>query len=282
MAKWDTFESRLVIKADLRAVTALRIGAASDDAAQPAASDLPVLVDVNGFPYIPGSSLRGAVRSYLERFVRSLEPKVGQGRGACFPTDENALCVTAKDLNGGDKSSGWRQTARGRQDGDMWLANQIWENSCRVCQAFGSPWLASRVRISDLALATNEPVPVLRRDGVAIHREKETVQHKYDFETLPPDTTFTLYLVAENLTEAERGLLWLGLRELQEGNILLGGFKGRGLGRVTLDRLSIKAVEASDRTSLRAYILRQEMVDVTHEQMDDWLEKLIDSLEMGA
>lgn len=282
MAKWDTFESRLVIEADLRAVTALRIGAASDDAAQPAASDLPILVDANGSPYIPGSSLRGAVRSYIERFVRSLEPMVGQGKGACLPTDENALCVTARDLNGNNEGAGWRQQARGRQDGDVWLAHQIWENSCRVCQAFGSPWLASRVRISDLALATNERVPVLRRDGVAIHREKETVQHKYDFETLPPDTMFRLYIIAENLTQAERGLLWLGLRELQEGNILLGGFKGRGLGRVTLQKMKIKAVEASNRTSLRNYILRQEMAEVAHEQMDGWLEKLIESLEIGA
>ena len=282
MARWDTFESRLVIQADLRAVTALRIGAASDDAAQPAASDLPILVDANGAPYIPGSSLRGALRSHLERFVRSVERMAGQGKGACFPTEENALCVTAKDLNGTDGSSGWRQQVRGRSDGELWLANQIWDNSCRVCQAFGSPWLASRVRISDLALTIDEPVPVLRRDGVAIHREKETVQHKYDFETLPPNTAFALYIVAENLTMAERGLLWLGLRELQDGNILLGGFKGRGLGRVTLDKLTIKGVEASDRASLRHYILRQAMAEVSHEQMDGWLETLIESLELGA
>ena len=75
---WNSFNSRLIFTANLVAQTGLRVGAAGQ-AAEPAAPDLPVMKDARERPFIPGSSLRGALRSHIERIVRTLEPQPGAG-----------------------------------------------------------------------------------------------------------------------------------------------------------------------------------------------------------
>ena len=280
MALWDTFASRLVISATLRAETALRIGAGGDEAAQPSASDLPVLRGGDDRPYIPGSSLRGVIRSQVERIVRTLEERAAQGQGACNPTMHQEWCITTEQIDGWKREL--RNPSRDNINVDQVLADRVWRNSCRVCRTFGSAWLAARVRIADLHLQGREMVQIERRDGVAIDRDKETVQHKYDFETVPRATAFGLQITAENLEPMERGLLWLGVRELIEGHVLLGGFKGRGLGHAILTDLSIQLVDAADRRALRDYLLQQKMMAVTPEQMDDWLALLLADLGLEA
>ena len=278
-ALWDTFASRIIIRARLEAATALRIGAGGSDAAQPSAADLPVLVGPDDQPFIPGASLRGVLRSQVERIVRTLEPGApGEfaGRGACNPVDERGWCIPNKLME-----DTWRprvrRLRREDQDADAWLAEQVWGHSCRICRVFGNTWLASRVRIADLHLVAGQTVRPERRDGVAIHRDKETVQHKYDFETVPAGSAFELRVTAENLGGAERGLLWLGLRELADGAILLGGFKGRGLGRARLAETSIAGVEAGDRAALKRYLLSGELTDMLG-LADGWLETLWNEL----
>ncbi len=279
MATWETFASRFIIQARLEAVTALRVGAGGEEAAQPAASDLPVLIGPDDRPFIPGASLRGVVRSQVERIVRALEPIPGNGRGACNPVVEDEWCITKTRLDELKKEAERRERQRQKDGGDRWLAEQIWQNSCRVCRVFGSTWLASRVRIADLSLCEGSDGRIERRDGVSIHREKETVQNKYDFETVPGGTAFDLRVTLENLTPAERGLVWLGLRELGDGHVLLGGFKGRGLGRVQLAGLKISGLEEGDRQALKRYILHRELTAVPVEAADRWLKELWSELE---
>lgn len=273
MATWETFESRFVITARLVAATALRVGAGGEEAAQPAASDLPVILGAEDRPFIPGASLRGVMRSQIERVVRTLEPTPGNGHGACNPVVEREWCITS------DVMSTLRQQARRQDDPDRWLAGQVWERSCRVCKVFGSPWLASRVRIVDLPLSNGSDGRIERRDGVSIHREKETVQNKYDFEVVPAGTAFDLRITLENLEPAERGLVWLGLQELNDGHVLLGGFKGRGLGRAELRDLCIAGLEAGDHQALRRYLLQRALLDFSTQEAERWLEQLLNEME---
>ncbi len=285
---WDTFRHRLIITADLVCLTGLRVGAGTSPLL-PTATDLPVVM-AEGRPYIPGSSLRGVLRAHIERIVRTLEPGAGKGRGACDPLNEpdpfgggtafhgrgtcdplneHAWCITRTEMRD------LRLQARQRKaDGDEWLATEIWDRSCRVCRVFGSPWLASRVRVTDL-FCSNGARPVVR-DGVAIDREKEAVHNKFDFEVVPPGSRFGLEIVAENLAAEELGLLWLGLRELEAGRIPVGGFKGRGLGRVALEGLRARYVDAADPEALRRYLLQGEMREATAEMLDGWLERFLE------
>jgi len=219
---------------------------------------------------IPGAALGGVLRSHVERIVRTLEPHAGEGRGACDPLNEAGWCITREEMND------WRIEARKRKaEGDDWLAAQVWERSCRVCRVFGSPWLASRVRVADL-VCSHDVHPVVR-DGVAIDREKEAVRHKFDFEVLPAGTRFRLEIVAENLdAEEEAGLLWLCLQELAAGHLAVGGFKGRGLGRVRLEGLQVRYVDAADRDALRRYLLQKEMREATAEELAGWLKNFLE------
>ena len=114
----------------------------------------------------------------------------------------------------------------------------FWEKSCWVCQAFGSPWIASKVQIIDMPIVSQWKSEFLRvRDGVAIDRESETAQTqmKFDFEVVPPGVQFGFEVLIENPEDYEMGMLVLGLDMLNEGLALLGGNKSRGLGRVRID-----------------------------------------------
>ncbi|HID56588.1 TPA: CRISPR-associated RAMP protein, partial [Candidatus Poribacteria bacterium] len=161
---------------------------------------------------------------------------------------------------------------------DLELAKRIWEGSCRICRLFGSPWLASRLKISDL-LPLDEPMTQVR-DGVAINRDKETVEHKFDFEVVPPGARFKLEMVAENLDETERGLLSLMLNEMREGNVQIGGFKGRGLGWITLEEISIRFLNYTDKKAARRYLLEGEMEEIEEERMREWIGMLLEDMEV--
>jgi len=273
MAHWETFESRLEVTADLVTATGLRVGRGGE-AAEPPATDLPVLKDAAGRPYLPGSSLRGALRSHMERFVRALEVPPRDGRGACNPVQEGEWCVKA------DQVRAWKQEARQRGGSDSWFSDQIWRSSCRVCRVFGSPWLASRVRIADLYVDGEARVEI--RPGVSIDRDKGTVKNLYDFEAVPAGVRFRLVLTAENLDPEETGMIWLGLRELERGHIHLGGFKGRGLGQVALENLSVRGVATGQRQALRAYLVEGVLAEIPVGTMDGYLEAFARAAVGGA
>ena len=248
---WDTFENRLRITGELVAVTGVRVGM-SAESAMPTATDLPVIKDANGRPFIPGSSLRGAVRAHIERIVRAFEGDATNGRGALDPMDVKR----------------YNSLYEGKSE------EQILEVSSRVDRVFGSPKLASRVRFTDLPRLTDGAEPELR-DSVAIDREKESVANKYDFEVMPAGVRFRLEIVAENLDDHELGLLLLGIRELQRGNIRIGGFKGRGLGVVTLENMRYEWV---DRNSLLKYLITGEAEPVDEAWVNAKLQALFDSM----
>ena len=65
------FENRWLITATLRMKTALSVG--SRASLLPAGSDLPVIKTPERVPFIPGSSLKGVVRTYVERVLRTLD-----------------------------------------------------------------------------------------------------------------------------------------------------------------------------------------------------------------
>ncbi|MGQ9901924.1 MAG: type III CRISPR-associated RAMP protein Csx7 [Fimbriimonadales bacterium] len=261
--RWHTFENRLHITGELVAITGVRVGMSAESAI-PTATDLPVIRDAQGRPFIPGSSLRGAVRAHIERIVRAFEPSVGGGKGASNPTNTNEWAIPPER----------RRQLANRDD----YESAVFEKSCRVERVFGSPWLASRVRFTDLPLLTPDAEPELR-DSVAIDREKESVANKYDFEAMPAGVRFGLEIVAENLDDHELGLLLLGVRELENGNIRIGGFKGRGLGVVKLEKVRYAWV---DRDSLLAYLTQDTMQPVDAAWVNAKLEALFQQLTIGG
>lgn len=265
--KWATFENRLRITGELVAQTGVRVGM-SAETAMPTATDLPVIKDAYGKPFIPGSSLRGAVRAYVERVVRAFEPEVGNGRGASNPVNSKEWAIPPDE----------KKSLAERDDYEA----QIYQHSCRVERVFGSPWLASRVRFTDLTLIewdNQPPIEPEMRDAVAIDREKESVANKYDFEAMPAGVRFQFELIAENLDEGEElGLVLLGVRALEQGEILIGGFKGRGLGHVKLEGAQYEWI---DRTNLKEYLIKGKADTLDETRRNNALDALFNALTGG-
>jgi CRISPR-associated RAMP protein (TIGR02581 family) len=234
---FDTFQNRLIINGYLVAESGLRVG--TGRAAELTGSELPVIRDNHDRPFIPGSSFKGALRGYLEATARGMAPaNTDLKKIACEPTDENALCVTANDL----------RSFKDENEDDAKLSDTLAEKLCLVCRTFGSPWLASPVRVRDLPVVSDEWFGQFDvRDGVAIDRDKGTAADGklYDYEVVPAGTRFELHVEAENLNKWQRGLLWLGLRALEKGRVALGGFTSRGLGWVRLEEAQVLFIEGA-------------------------------------
>jgi CRISPR-associated RAMP protein (TIGR02581 family) len=243
---FSTFESRLHIVGTLRLETALRIGAGGMGGA--AEVDLPVVKDLADRPYIPGSSFKGAFRAHTEALLRALDSTL-----ACTSTSKPQKgtvpgCLTQEGVD---------HLKERYADDPYRLGQELIASSCWACKVFGAPWLASKVLIKDLFVADETWFGhYLERQGVAIDRDSETAgEHLlYEFEAVPAGTAFEFEMVVENATEAEQGLVLLGLREFENGRVPLGGGRSRGLGQVILD-VDWEHSEKVDQDSLREYLV---------------------------
>lgn len=204
------FELRLTCK------SGLHIGAGKS--ADLAGSDLPVVRDASGRPFVPGSSLRGVLRGGIEAISRSLglDRAVGHTgpRAAVNPQERPSL----------------------EEDWGSWdLAERLFG---RAALSSGERSYASRLQISDLVLETDgEPLGIELRDGVAIDRETRTASDskKFDQEVVPAGTRFRGRVRLKNPADYEIGLLAQGLWMFDQGLLLLGGKSSRGLGWVGIE-----------------------------------------------
>lgn len=226
---YQVFSRRILLRGKLNLLSGLHVGAGR--AIGVAASDLPVLKDIKGNPFIPGSSLKGVLRSNVEAFLRGFRPRTEALLACCqVGGDEDAEDPDRRPCVGPKR----KEKLRRRKDGDA----RIWQESCWVCRSFGSPWIASKVQFVDLHLASAwAPELLAVRDGVAIDRESETTagKQKFDFEVVPPGTQFGVEILFENPEDYELGLLMLGMEFLNDGLALIGGNTSRGLGRVRFE-----------------------------------------------
>ena len=244
---WDftQFHNRLRVTGTLRLTTALRVGAGRSTAA--AEVDLPVVKDETELPYIPGSSFKGALRAHTEALLRALDAQ--RQRNPAKEPALSCMSVSKPDRGLSYAEAGCLTTELVKEKKKALakeperLDRELWEESCWVCQVFGAPWLASRVLIKDLTVDESTWFKRYQlRDGVAIDRDTETASEGklYQFEAVPTGTCFKFELVAENLTPEEQGLLFLGLRAFERGQVPLGGARSRGLGWVELANLRVE------------------------------------------
>lgn len=222
---------RIRLTGVLETVTALRVGGGQDSGL--GSSDLPVLRDAEGYPLIPGASLKGVVRSIVEALVRASHQD-DDGLWSCDPLSDDSAPVS-------ERACGWHR------EGDR--AAVKLEGHCSVCRLFGSQVLASHVRFSDaIAIDRDLPPPIEVRDGVAIDRDLRRVAgaQKFDFEVVSPGTKFAIEFFADNPQDWQLGLLLAGFDQLTDGFAAVGGFTSRGLGRVSVSWHEMTEVTARE------------------------------------
>lgn len=221
---YNALESRAIISYSITTKSDLHIGGPGSSA--DGAKDAPILKvkdpkDPQGRAVIPGSSLKGVLRTELERLLKGLGvPDICTVPNVCGKPGTPHAATT-----------------------------------CLVCQLFGGMNLAGSVRIHD-AVATSAG-HMRTRDHVAIDRKVRKARDtaKFDMDAVIKGTKFEGSLVIENLdlvspTGQHRydklgGFISLiDFFNICSGKI--GGAVSRGYGEITISIDSIRIVTAQD------------------------------------
>lgn len=238
--------------------TAWRIGSGKEGETM---SDLGVVLDPNGQPVLPGSSLKGKLRSTCETLSHAL------GLRACMLNhDASGVRCTSDVTYYSRVREDYREALRkGLQNRLQWID----DNTCDVCKLFGSPLQAGRLWVSDGMLAEWAAV-VQVRDGVVIDRDSQTAVDglKYDYEVVPPGSRFQICIDLDNPTDQDMALLGAALFEWHAGSSL-GGFTSRGLGRFRLEGIQLAGVDMSD-PAQRVKFLTATTVEERLSDLGDW------------
>lgn len=198
--------------------------------------------------YLPGSSLKGVVRSHIEKVARTLNPAPGV---ICNPfrrlqredmreDGERLLCDPYLDMFCGDKLhtrdareqppslSRWR---RGRTPLDP---EAFYAESCPACRLFGSTSFIGRASIGDAYLMEPGAVRTETRDGVGIDRLTAGAANraKFDLEAVSSGARFAADVALRNFECWQLGALLLAVQELRDELIRVGSGRSRGFGAV--------------------------------------------------
>jgi CRISPR/Cas system CSM-associated protein Csm3 (group 7 of RAMP superfamily) len=184
--------------------------------------------------YLPGSSLKGTLRSYAEKIART----VGEGRSAFPPFSCNPLGRSARP-QANDYFCGQYL------DKDEYSPADKHKYACPICRTFGHTSLAGHLRLSDaypLDPADPAQMDILtltnqtdERDGVAIDRVSGAVAvGPFNLEVVTQGTFFGS-LTLHNFQLWQLGLLAIVLRDVSQGRVPIGFGKSRGLGRVEVE-----------------------------------------------
>ena len=186
--------------------------------------------------YLPGSSLKGAIRAHCERIVRTL--------GGEEPNDENVwACFSVSDDKNKKACSerlDEKNKERKKQRQPELTGAEIYASSCTACQLFGNSSIASRVRITDAYPKASKEIQLEERNGVAIDRVYGSVAvGPFNFEVLTAGE-FKTTITVNNFTTAQLALIALAIRDFDEQRVSIGFAKSRGLGQVNMKVNSVE------------------------------------------
>lgn len=227
-ADFDKLKCRYIIKGILENITQLHVGTGEAETEFSTVDNPLIRISINSkdIPYIPGSTLKGILRTEVEKYFRAL------GNTICYSYDHHSLCNTGKI-----------------------------EDLCSACQIFGSQQISSHFVISDAILLNTEkhPFPGIKiKPGNAINRITGVAQHGalYQVETIQPGGFFEFSFQIENIdlkdnsNELTRGIKFL-LTQLLEGWIQVGGKRSSGLGQIKLIEAQVTEIKPENLSSLQ-------------------------------
>ncbi len=207
-------DKRLIIDYEVLAVSDLRIG--GHESTAPGEVDNPVIKNSEGYPIVPGSSLKGVLRTEMEKLLRSI---IGEGN-VCSPDE---LCKS-------------KESSR--------------KEECPACLLFGGAEMAGSIRIRD---ATTNSQKTYIRDGVEIDRRTRKAKDGayYDIEVVPSGTVFKGEIMIENPDLNGNGYAKLGallstIKFFNATSRTLGGAVSRGFGEVLIMPARIREFTPKD------------------------------------
>lgn len=207
-------------------------------------------------PVLPGSSLRGVLRSQAERIARTLATLDAWGEASKMMSSRQAdflaSCPACNPLT--DKTE--RPVAScnsfikqmGKKYRDQLERDGAEGKLCLACRLFGSTWNGSRLRVED-ALFVGQRVDYKVLDFLAIDRFTGGGRDSAKFDAVVLwKPKFSVRLFLENPEPWELGWLALVLRDLNEGLATVGFGAAKGFGLCTIEdpKLTIGILHDAD------------------------------------
>ena len=224
--------------------------------------------------YIPGSSLKGVLRSYAERLLRSR----GLVDKKLVPCDPTAQKEEEKETRG-EKTSGLRLSCGKRLEKQK--GPTLYREACATCRVFGNTKLRGRLGVSDAYPVDPEAVKIETRYGVAISRTKQSVAHgPFDME-VAVSGKFEAKVTLLNYELWQLGLLATCLAAMNDGWLTVGFGKNRGFGHVKAvvnelvieqvgkDAQKLKGVAAIKKDLIDTYGLREKTETAAEHEYSD-------------
>ena len=209
--------------------------------------------------YFPGSSLKGALRSHLERIARTLQP----GR-VCIPYyDPKKKKSISIPIHSEKKSYGCGYRPIGS------TTSSVYAGSCAVCRMFGSLKFGGRFSIGDAYPSEN---PTLEsRNGVGINRlTGGTVPGVlFDLQVLVGGK-FKANLRLTNFELWQLAALNLLLIDMKDEIIMIGSGRSRGLGRVRITVCSYELTYVQNCSHLHGLYQLATPQEQSAYQLHDW------------
>lgn len=236
----NQLKNRYRFSGKLKMETPLRIssGRASDE------TDAPIMRTINNIPFIPGTSLRGAIRSELERVIAGAG--AASGITGCILFEKNNCTEKYLKMIRNLEKTGINNEKKSEKI-DEFIKNEL----CHICRLFGSTMYSSSLFIEDAMSVDNNGFKTRVRDGVAIHRDNgATVEGaKFDYEVIESGPDFEFKMTVENIdtdsNSEDKKLVNLILKLLKNG-IYVGGKRTGGLGRIRLLDYQISGFESPE------------------------------------
>lgn len=222
----------LRIKVKIQPVDALLIKSGTATVSGPDASFVKTYRNGKATPFLPGSSLKGIMRSHAEKIIRTISQK---NESCCLPyesKDKNLMScgdrfklVENKDPKNKVKVSGY----------------DVYKSACPACKMFGSTHAKGHFSVSDAY--TNDDVNPELRDGVAIDRMTGGAARgaKFDMEVINKGN-FEAEIHLRNFESWQLGLLGFIFKDINDGILRLGSGTSRGLGRISINIEDFKAI----------------------------------------
>lgn len=204
-------------------------------------------VKANGRAYLPGSSLKGVLRSRAEFIANTLNDDVG----ACHLFDPQPREPVADLAELRRAPCGHRLALRvrhGERAGNPLPEPARYRDACPICRLFGHTLWAGRLRVSDFAAVGQSQEQ--KHPHIAVDRFTSGVDGGKFFQvSYLTDATFRGEITIDNFSLWQLGLLGLLLRDLKVGLITIGHKRTSGAGRVNIDdaALEFRTIVASTR-----------------------------------
>ncbi len=219
---FDKLLIEYILEADLENLTPLSIGSGKSVVG---AIDNPI-IRLEGKPYIPGSTLKGILRSEAERYVRTV-----------YGEDQSYVCNILNP-----------------KEGELKRKEKLGENyvPCLVCQVFGGPTIASHVYIFD---AYPKVYHTEIRNAVSINRITggQHAGRLFDIEYVTPHALFQWKLRVINIDILNRGdkrtnLFNYLMKKLVEGELFIGSRRSVGLGQIKMYIRKVRCLDGATMT----------------------------------